>query len=187
MTDEEFIQDILSVCETDSQDIALMRVHYDRLAIKDTEATYNVYVQVTPDNYVTAVDSDAFIPDLSWWIKVDSGTGELYKYAKVLYCPKGVMTNGGYNYRLVDGVVVYAPQQEQPEDHNEMSAQEQFFTATKNYEAGELISIQGRMYEATSVIPSGCSIVVGQNVVETTLEQYINKMVEARLNGTADL
>ena len=29
MTDEEYIQNILDVCETDSKDIALMRVHYN--------------------------------------------------------------------------------------------------------------------------------------------------------------
>lgn len=187
MTDEEFIQDILDVTETDSQDIALMRVHYDRLAVKDSEATYGVYVQVTKDNYVMAVDSDAFIAELSWWIKVDEGTGELYKYARVNYCPKGIQTDGGYNYKLVDGVVVYAPQQEQPEDHNEMSSQEQFFLATRNYSAGELISIQGRMYEATAMIPDGCRIVPGQNAEETTLEAYINKKVEEKFNEAANL
>lgn len=178
MTDEEFIADILQVCETDSMDIALMRVHYDRLAVKDTEATYNVYVQVNEDNYVTAVDSDAFIPDLSWWLKVDTGTGELYKYARVLYCPKGIQTEGGWNYKLVDGVVVYAPQQEQPEDHNEMASQEQFFIASRKYLPGELISIQGRMYEVVSIILPEGKITPNTNVRELTLEQYINKKIE---------
>ena len=178
MTDEEFIADILQVCETDSMDIALMRVHYDRLAVEDTEATYGVYVQVNKDNYVTAIDSDAFIPDLSFWIKADEGTGELYKYARVNYCPKGIQTDGGYNYKLVDGVVVYAPQQEQPEDHNEMASQEQFFIASRRYEVGELISIQGRMYEAIAIILSGSRINVGTNVREITLAEYINRKVE---------
>ena len=181
MTDEEYIQDILNVCETDDRSVALMRLHYDRLAIKDSEATYGVYVQINADNYVTAVDSDAFIPDLSWWIKVDSGTGELYKYARVNYCPKGIQTDGGWNYKLVDGVVVYAPQQEQPEDHNEMASQEEFFIASRKYNVGELISVQGRMYEVISIILAGGKINHGSNVKEITLEQYINAKVEERL------
>lgn len=178
MTDQELIADLMRAVGTDDPDVLVARVHYDRLAIKDSEATYGVYVQVNKENYVTAVDSDAFIPDLSWWIKVDSGTGELYKYARVNYCPKGLTTDGGYNYKLVDGVVVYAPQVEQPEDHNEMSAQEAFFIASRNYSVGELISVQGRMYEATAVIPDGCKIVPGANCNEITLEQYINRKVE---------
>lgn len=178
MTDQELIADLMRAVGTDDPDVLLARVHYDRLAIKDSEATYGVYVQVNKENYVTAVDSDAFIPDLSWWIKVDSGTGELYKYARVNYCPKGLQTDGGYNYKLVDGVVVYAPQVEQPEDHNEMASTEEFFIASRNYQTGELISIQGRMFEATAVIPDGCKIVPGTNCNEITLEQYINKKVE---------
>ena len=187
MTDEEYIQEILNAVETDDLDYALMRVRYDRLFVKDVEKLHGVYVQVNKDNYITAIDSDAYIVDLSFWIKVDEGSGELYKYAKTKYCPKGLQTNGGYNYKLVDGVVVYSPQIEQPEDHNEMSSTEEFFIASRNYEVGELISIQGRMYEVVSFIPSGVKIVVGGNVVETTVEQYINKKVEEILNEKTNL
>ena len=178
MTDEELIADLMTVCETDDPEILLARVHYDRLAVKDTEATYGVFVQINLDSYVTAVDSDAFIPDLSYWVKVDEGRGELYKYARVNYCPKGLQTDGGWNYKLVGGVVVYAPQQEQPEDHNEMASQEEFFIASHKYNIGELISIQGRMYEVISIILAGGNINPGSNVQEITLEQYINRKVE---------
>lgn len=178
MTNEELIADLMTVCETDDPEVLLARVHYDRMVVKDIEATYGVYVQINKDNYVTAVDSDAFIQDLSWWIKVDEGTGELYKYARVNYCPKGLQTDGGWNYKLADGVVVYAPQVEQPEDHNEMASQEEFFIASRKYEPGELISIQGRMYEATTIILAGSKIIPDSNVKEVTLEQYINKKVQ---------
>jgi hypothetical protein len=178
MTDQELIADLMRAVGTDDPNVLLARVHYDRLAVKDSEAVYGVYVQVNANNYVTAVDSDAFIPDLSWWIKVDSGTGELYKYARVNYCPKGLQTDGGFNYKLVNGVVVYAPQVEQPEDHNEMASQEEFFIASRRYTPGELISIQGRMYEVISIILPESKIIPGSNVREITLEQYINKKVE---------
>lgn len=178
MTDTELAARVRQICETDDNAAAAVRVQYDRFLFIDNETTHGVYVQVNENDYITAVDSDAFIPDLSYWIKVDEGKGELYKYARVNYCPRGIQTDGGYNYRLVDGVVVYAPQIEQPEDHNEMASQEQFFTASRNYQTGELISIQGRMFEATAVIPDGCKIVPGTNCAEITLEQYINRKVE---------
>ena len=178
MTDAELAAAVREICGTTDNDLAEIRVRYDRYAIRDSEDNYDVYVQINKDNYVTAVDSNAFLTDLSYWLKVDSGRGELYKYARVNYCPNGLTTDGGYNYKLVDGVVVYAPQVEQPEDHNEMASQEEFFIASRNYQTGELISIQGRMFEATAVIPDGCKIVPGTNCTEITLEQYINRKVE---------
>lgn len=181
MTNDEIVEALLNICETNDPYIALARARYDRLAIKDSEAIYGVYVQINFDNYVTAIESDAFIDDLSWWIKVDQGSGELYKYARVNYCPKGLMTDGGYNYKLVDGVVVYAPQIEQPEDHNEMSSTEEYFIASKRYEIGELINIQGRMYEVIALILADSKIIPGTNVQETTLEDYVNKKVEEAL------
>lgn len=111
MTDQEIVAELLQVCETNDPAVALVRVHYDRLAVKDSESVYNVYVQVNSDNYITAIDSDAFIDDLTWWVKIDQGTGELYKYAKNLYLKQGVATSdGSLNYKLVRGRPVYYPQ-----------------------------------------------------------------------------
>ena len=178
MTDQEFAAEMRKITGQSDNGLAYMRSKYDRFAMADMEGTWGVFVQINMDDYVTAGESSAFLDDTSGWLKVDEGTGELYKYARVLYCPKGLTTDGGYNYKLVDGVVVYAPQIEQPEDHNEMSSQEEFFTASRNYQTGELISIQGRMFEATAVIPDGCKIVPGTNCNEITLEQYINRKIE---------
>lgn len=178
MTNEELIEKLKGITGTTEDGELINAVLYDRMITADNETTHGVYVQINLDSYVTAIDSDAFIPDLSYWIKVDEGRGELYKYARVNYCPKGLQTDGGWNYKLVDGVVVYAPQVEQPEDHNEMASQEEFFIASRKYEPGELISIQGRMYEATSIILAGSKIIPDSNVREVTLEQYINKKVQ---------
>ena len=178
MTNEELIEKLKGITGTTEDRELIDAVLYDRMITADNETTHGVYVQINLDNYVTAVDSDAFIPDLSFWIKCDEGRGELYKYARVNYCPKGLQTDGGWNYKLVGGVVVYAPQQEQPEDHNEMASQEEFFIASRKYNVGELISIQGRMYEVISIILAGGNINPGSNVHEITLEQYINRKVE---------
>lgn len=176
---QALIDALMEVCGTDDPETLFLRVQYDRLARLDAEYnTYSVYVQVNADDYVTAIDSNAFITDPTMWVKVDEGVGELYKYARVNYCPAGLEANGGHNYKLVAGKVVYCPEVDPPEDHNEISPQEQFFVASRNYAAGELVTVQGRLYEVISPIPAGCSIVIGENVVETTLSDYINTRTE---------
>lgn len=179
MTDAEIIEYLMRATDSPDVDTMQARVLYDRYARLDAESNvYGVFVQVNADNYVTAIDSDAFILDRTLWIKVDEGIGELYKYAKVKYCPAGLESNGGHNYKLVSGKVVYAPQVDTPTDHNEMASQEQFFVASRKYVVGELVSVQGRMYEVISIILAGGTINPGTNVREITLEEYINKIVE---------
>jgi hypothetical protein len=63
-----------------------------------------------------------------------------------------------------------------------MASQEEFFIASRRYEVGELVSIQGRMYEVIAIILSGNHIIPGSNVLEITLEEYINRKVEERLS-----
>ena len=182
MTDAQLAAKIRQITGQEDNQLAFIRSQYDRMAMKDIEGTWSVYIQIGMDDYVTAIDSSAFIQDATNWLKVDEGEGEFYKYARVLYCPKGLTTDGGYNYKLVDGVVVYAPQQEQPTDHNEMASTEDFFIATRKYLPGELVNIQGRMYEVTAIILNGSRINPGSNCTEITLEEYINKKVEERLS-----
>ena len=177
MTDAEIVQACMRFTGASREEL-INTVMYDHMIMVDGEKTYSVFVRVNADGYLTDIDSDAFITDPSNWFKVDEGRGELYKYARVNYCPKGLVSDGFHNYKLVDGVVVYAPQIDPPEDHNEMSSSEDFFVASRRYEVGELVSIQGRMYEVISIILTGGQIIPGSNVQEITLEQYINRKVE---------
>lgn len=89
----------------------LVQIRHNYLVTEAVEEVFSVYVQVNENNYITAVDSDAFIEDLALWIKVDEGQGDLYKFAKNNYCKYGVAaSDGSYNYKLVRGRVVYMPQ-----------------------------------------------------------------------------
>ena len=177
MTDAEIVLQCMRFTGASREEL-INTVMYDHMIMADGEKTYSVFVRVNADGYLTDIDSDAFITDPSNWFKVDEGRGELYKYARVNYCPAGLVSDGFHNYRLVDGVVVYAPQIDPPEDHNELAPTEQFFVASRRYEVGELISVQGRMYEVISLILAGSNINPGTNVRETTLEQYINNRTE---------
>ena len=50
--------------------------------------------------------------------------------------------------------------------------------ATQNYTVGQLLFIKNVLYKVTSNIGKGCSIVVGRNVVATTLTDQIKEMGE---------
>lgn len=68
---------------------------------------YKVYVMVDADNYITAINSDAFMDGTDGWIEIDSGDSDKYHHAQGNYFPMSIMTDGGaYRYKLVDGKVV---------------------------------------------------------------------------------
>lgn len=54
------------------------------------------------------------------------------------------------------------------------------FVATRDYFVGEFLSVYGKPYEVISPIPDGCSITVGQNVIETTVEHYLDTLKEEK-------
>lgn len=65
---------------------------------------YKVYIQTDANNNVTAVNSSAFLTDLTGWVEIDEGTGDKYHHAQGNYLPLGLMTDDGiYQYRYIDG------------------------------------------------------------------------------------
>lgn len=65
---------------------------------------YIVYVKPNDSGYITAVNSSAFLTDLTDWIKIDEGHGDKFHHAQGNYFPRPIMTMGGaYRYKLVDG------------------------------------------------------------------------------------
>lgn len=68
--------------------------------------SHNVYVITNEYGYITAVNSSAFLEDVSGWTEIDSGEGDKYQHAQGNYFPLSIMTDGGaYRYKLVDGEV----------------------------------------------------------------------------------
>ena len=68
---------------------------------------YVVYVKINNSGYITAVNSSAFLEDVTEWVEIDSGFGDKYHHAQGNYFPKPIMTMGGaYCYKLIDGEVV---------------------------------------------------------------------------------
>ena len=68
---------------------------------------YTVYAVPDKNNYITAVNSSAFLRDTTGWTEIDSGYGDKYHHAQGNYFPESIFTEGGaYRYKLVDGEVV---------------------------------------------------------------------------------
>ena len=67
---------------------------------------YIVYVKTNSEGYITAVNSSAFLADVTGWTEIDSGYGDKYHHAQGNYFPKTIKTFGGaYCYKLIDGKV----------------------------------------------------------------------------------
>lgn len=65
---------------------------------------YIVYATTNSDGYITAVNSSAFLPDITGWVEIDRGIGDKYHHAQGNYFPQPITTEGGaYRYKLVDG------------------------------------------------------------------------------------
>jgi len=68
--------------------------------------TYKVYIQIDSSNHVIAVNSDAFLTDLTNWIKIDEGIGDKYHHAQGNYFDKPLINmNGTHNYVYENNVV----------------------------------------------------------------------------------
>ena len=69
--------------------------------------TYSVYVQTDASSNIIAVDSSAFLSDLTGWIKIDEGMGDKYHHAQGNYFDKPIITYTGiFRYKLTDGKAV---------------------------------------------------------------------------------
>lgn len=68
---------------------------------------YIVFVNSNASGYITEVNSSAFLPDTTGWVKIDLGNGDKYHHAQNNYFPHPIYTeSGAYRYKLVDGVPV---------------------------------------------------------------------------------
>lgn len=64
------------------------------------EQPIGVYVKTNKDGYITEVNSDIFIKDLTEWTKIDEGYGDKYAHAQSQYFDKPLVNdNGTYNYK----------------------------------------------------------------------------------------
>ena len=79
--------------------------------------SYAVYARVDGENRIVEVGSDAFLTDLTGWVKIDEGRGDRFRHAQNNYLP-GPLTDerGLYRYRLEEGRPVPRPRAEMDAD-----------------------------------------------------------------------
>lgn len=66
--------------------------------------TYKVYVKINADGIIAAVNSSAFLSDVTEWTEIDEGGGDKYYHAQNNYLSAGLTDeNGIFNYKLADG------------------------------------------------------------------------------------
>lgn len=71
-----------------------------------------------------------------------------------------------HDYRYEDGEYVYDPIPEPVV----------YVTADRNYNKGDVATIDGVMYEFLANVPRGAKLVVGQNVAVTSFDEQIAKL-----------
>lgn len=80
---------------------------------------YLVYVKLDSNGYIVAVNSSAFLTDVTDWVKIDEGFGDKHHHAQGNYFPEPIIADGGaYRYKLVDGKVVECAAEEIAEQEN---------------------------------------------------------------------
>lgn len=75
--------------------------------------SYIVYIKINSNGHITAVNSSAFLKDITGWIEIDHGYDDKYHHAQGNYFSKPIRTrNGAYRYKLVDGNPVECSEEE---------------------------------------------------------------------------
>lgn len=77
-----------------------------------TPEIYTVYIQVNDDNYITDINSCAYLIDTTNWIEVDKGHGQNYRYARSQYLDKGLQKGNAYYYKYIDNKIVECTEDE---------------------------------------------------------------------------
>ena len=68
--------------------------------------SYKVYIK-TDGTDIVAVNSSAFLTDLTGWIEIDEGLGDRYHHAQGNYFDKPIVTDGGiYRFKYIDGEII---------------------------------------------------------------------------------
>ncbi len=77
------------------------------------QQNYEVYAKIDEKNSIIAINSSAFLDDISGWIKIDEGLGDKYHHAQGNYFDKSIYTADGVpRYKLVDGKAVERSEEE---------------------------------------------------------------------------
>ena len=86
--------------------------------------TYKVYVKTDENGIITAVNSSAFLADVTGWTEIDEGVSDKYHHAQNNYLDKGLVdSNGIFNYLLIGGEPVLLSEEHNQTELDSLNAQ----------------------------------------------------------------
>lgn len=84
------------------------------------EDMYKVYVRTDDAGRIIAINSSAFLADVTGWQEIDQGEGDRYHHAQANYLPKPLTDDRGiYQYKLYKGKATERTQKEKDADYVE--------------------------------------------------------------------
>lgn len=84
---------------------------------------HKVYVKIDIDGRIIAVNSDAFLTDITGWVQIDEGSADRYHHAQGNYFDGELYTSDGLpRYKLVDGKAVLRSEAELEAQREEVAA-----------------------------------------------------------------
>lgn len=103
--------------------------------------SYKVYVKTNVDGIITAVNSSAFLSDVTGWTEIDEGEGDKYHHAQNHYLPAGLTDeNGIFNYKLTDGKPMLRTAEEKAPDLERIAAVQEIADLKHKLTATDYIS-----------------------------------------------
>lgn len=114
-----------------------------------------VYVKPNENDYITAVDSSAFLTDTTGWVEIDQGRGDKYHHAQGNYFSESIYTDGGAcRYKLVDGAHVECT----PEEIAEQEAALQPEQVPSEDLADRVAAVESDVASLTAAIEKGLAL-----------------------------
>lgn len=96
---------------------------------------YIVYVKADEQGRIIAVDSSAFLLDVTGWTEIDSGFGDRFHHAQGNYFPLPIMdVRGVYRYRLTESGAEERTPEEMDADYTEREQRPDIETRVQDVE-----------------------------------------------------
>lgn len=91
---------------------------------------------------------------------------------------KGLMIASIENYSALEKAQAQYELDQAAQWSNLSINQENDFIATHNYSKDEYLSVNGNVYKTIYSIPKGCTISINQNVIKSTIQEYLDSLKE---------
>lgn len=120
------------------------------------DMNYKVYVLPDDTGRITAINSSAFLTDVSGWTKIDEGFGDAHHHAQGNYLPGPLVDMRGiYRYKLEGGQVVERTQEEMDADYTPPAAAPDGSMESLVAEVAALKESNAQLQEALDLLLSG--------------------------------